>query len=357
MTTRQLWQSIMHYAEFDRMPVIHWTGWEETLERWHKEGLPPDADVHQYFGSVPHWTSIGVNLGLHPAFEEEVIEETDEYRIFRDSSGVVQQDWKHRSCIPHYTDFTFKGAQDWDEYKKRLQPDPARIPDDLDEQIKAAEDSTFPIAIGTASMMGWLRNWMGVVNMSYLMYDDPDCVADVVDTLAELSCWGMDQVIPRMTTKPDLGFGWEDICGKSGPLVSPRVFEQCVARGYRKMRDKLESYGITLLGIDTDGMVEPLLQNWLDAGVNVQFPIEYGTWQATPERMRQKYGRDLRVVGGFNKLVLEQGRAAIDAEIERHVPLMKEGGFVMMPDHLITPGVPLDDYKYYLDRVRALRFC
>jgi hypothetical protein len=29
---------------------------------------------------------------------------------------------------------------------------------------------------------------------------------------------------------------------------------------------------------------------------------------------------------------------------------------VMMPDHFITPGVPLDDYKYYLERIRTLRF-
>jgi hypothetical protein len=35
---------------------------------------------------------------------------------------------------------------------------------------------------------------------------------------------------------------------------------------------------------------------------------------------------------------------------------MREGGFVMMPDHIITPGVPLDDYKYYLERIRELRF-
>jgi hypothetical protein len=27
-----------------------------------------------------------------------------------------------------------------------------------------------------------------------------------------------------------------------------------------------------------------------------------------------------------------------------------------MPDHLITPGVALPDYKWYLERVRTLRF-
>jgi uroporphyrinogen-III decarboxylase len=72
--------------------------------------------------------------------------------------------------------------------------------------------------------------------------------------------------------------------------------------------------------------------------------------------MRAKFGKELLIMGGFDKLALERGRDAIDAEIERHIPLMREGGFVMMPDHIITPGVPLDDYKYYLERIRELRF-
>ena len=356
MTTRELWKNIMYYGEFDRMPVIHWAGWAETNERWIKEGLPEGVNQQEYFGAVPHWTGIGANLNLIPAFEVETLEETDEYRVIRDSDGVLKKDWKHRSCIPQFMDFTLEGAKDWDEYKKRLQPDPARLPENLDERIRQVEESGLPISFGTASMMGWIRNWMGVENMSYLMYDAPDCYADMVTTLADLSCWAMDQIIPKMNTKPDLGFGWEDICGKSGPLVGPDIFEKCVAPGYRKMRNKLEEYGIDLLGIDTDGMVEPLLPNWMDAGVNVQFPIERGTWNATPEHMRQKFGKELRIIGGYDKLALEKGRAAIDAELESHIPLMKEGGLVIMPDHLITPGVPLDDYKYYLDRVRALRF-
>jgi hypothetical protein len=35
---------------------------------------------------------------------------------------------------------------------------------------------------------------------------------------------------------------------------------------------------------------------------------------------------------------------------------MKAGGFVPLPDHLIIPGTPLDDYRYYLGKIRALRF-
>ena len=359
MNTRQLWQQIMHYGEFDRLPVIHWTGWAETLERWHDEGMPRDVAAHAYFNAVPNWAWVGANLEQFPAFEVQVIEETDEYTIIRGTDGVIGKDWKHRSCIPHYIDFTLKTADDWPGYKKRLQPDPARLPEDLAGSILAAEESQLPIAVGTASMMGWIRNWMGVENMSYLMHDDPDVYCDMVMTLAELTCWSLDLIVPKMRSMgitPDMGFGWEDICGKTGPLVSPTIFERCVAQGYRLIRQKLDSYGIDLFGLDSDGMVEPLVPNWMQAGVNVMFPVEPGTWEGTPEHLRRLFGKELRMIGGFDKLALEKGRDAIDAELEAHVDLMKEGGYFLMPDHFITPGTPLEDYQYYLARLRELRF-
>jgi len=211
-----------------------------------------------------------------------------------------------------------------------------------------------PIFIGTASMMGWIRNWMGVQNMSFLMYDDPDVYADMVNTLADLTCWGIDQVLPKI--KVDGGFGWEDICGSSGPLVSPSVFDRCVAQGYRKIRNKLEEYGVKLYGIDTDGDVTALIGHWLDAGVNLQFPIQVSPFGGDAMKFRKMYGKELRVIGNFDKLALERGHDAIDAEIQRLLPLMKEGGFILMPDHLITPGVALEDYIWYLERIRNLRF-
>lgn len=328
---------------------------DETKARWIKEGMPENVDAHKYFNTVLMYSSVGINTNLYPFFEEEVIEETDEYRIFRDRDGTIQKKIKHKSSVPHFVDFTLKEARNWDEYKRRLQPDPARIPENLDNNIAASETSGLPIAMWTVSLMGWIRNWMGIENMSYLMYDRRDVYADMVNTLADLACWAIDQVIPRMKTKPDMVILWEDICGRSGPLVSPNIFKECVSPGYIKIRNKLEEYGIHLLAIDSDGDVAALVPLWFEAGVNIQFPLEIGVWNADPMKYRRKYGRELRFIGGFNKLVLEKGSKAIDAEIERRISLMKDGGFVIMPDHFISPGVSLENYKYYLERIRRLR--
>ena len=355
MNAREHFRNIMHYGEFDRMPVWHWTGWAETIKRWEKEGLPSDPAKHiEYLNAEPMTYGIPIHTGLLPDFPEETIEETAEYRIFRQGDGVVAKHSKVGSTIPHYIDFLLKDSSNWPEYKKRLQPDPKRIPEDLDDHIRKAEASGLPVVIGTGSMVGWLRNWMGPKQFCITCCEEPDFVGEVADTIANLHCWAIDQIAPKIQI--DTGWGWEDICFKTGPLVQPWLFKQAAVPGYQKISNKLRSYGCDLHVIDSDGKIDELVPLWLEGGVNVMFPIEIGTWNANPMAYRRKYGKELRVIGGIDKLVLERGRAAIDAEIDRRKPLMAEGGFIPLPDHIITPGAPLDDYRYYLDQIRALRF-
>jgi uroporphyrinogen-III decarboxylase len=98
--------------------------------------------------------------------------------------------------------------------------------------------------------------------------------------------------------------------------------------------------------VDTDGDVTMLVP-WLQAvGVDGVLPLER---QAGVEgdRLRQLYP-NLRMVGHYNKLVMHQGEAAIRAEFERLVPLMKNGGFIPSVDHQTPPGVSLEQYRLYV---------
>ena len=382
MDARSLWLNVMHYGQFDRMPVMCWRHklWPETRERWLKEGLPRDVvpecalgesgeavgeDVtkygphddafYDYFNVSAHRYAIeGLNSYLYPPFEEEVLEEADEWVVSRQHDGVIVKKWRYRSGIPQFVDFTFKNAKDWDQYKWRLQPDSARIPEDLDEQAIRARTSGAPISIDTGSMVGWIRNWMGVKNLAYLAYDDRDLLAEVVDTIANLVVWTLDQVLPKL--RADIGWGWEDICFRSGPLITPAIFEEIAVPGYRKIADKLREYGVDLYAVDCDGRIDELIPHWLAGGVNVMFPLEIGVWKSEPYAFRKKYGRTLRTIGGINKLEIAKGPAAIDAEIARRLPLMREGGYVPLLDHLAIPSTSLEDYRYYLERLRELRF-
>jgi uroporphyrinogen decarboxylase len=357
VNTRELFNAIMHYDDFDRMPVLHWKTWTETHARWLEEGLPEDAAEHEFLGVSRLSSGVGVNVSLLPGFGWEELEDRGASHVVRQDDGVIAEHWKDKSCIPHFIGYTLKGgasSEGWDEYKKRLQPDPARVPADLDERIERAKTSGLPIAVGTGSMIGWIRNWMGVENLAYTCYENRELLAEMVTTISDLICWQLDIILEKVT--PDIGWGWEDICFRTGPLISPEIFAEVAVPGYRKISQKLRDAGCDLHLTDCDGMIDALVPHWLDGGVNVMFPIEIGSWNADPAEFRKRFGKELRIFGGIDKLALERGKGAIDAEIARRVPLMKEGGFVPLPDHLIQPGVPLGDYRYYLEEIGKLRF-
>lgn len=354
MTNRELFNAIMHYQDFDRMPVWHWSGWPETLERWRGEGLPEGVSEHEFLKADVMCAGIPINLDLFPLFDEETLEETDEYRVLRQNDGVTAKLFKKKSSIPTYMDYILKDPAGWPEYKKRLQPDPGRLPENWDQTLADLKHGANPVGLHTMSMVGILRNWMGVENMAIASRLYPDFFAETVDTISDLVCWAIDQVGGKVHI--DMGWGWEDICFRGGPLLDPASFREFCVPGYRKVAGKLREYGCGLYLVDCDGMIDHLLPHWLDAGVNVLFPVEIGTWRADPMAMRRKYGKELRIIGGIDKLALERDSAAIDAEIARRKPLMAEGGFIPLPDHLITPATPLKNVQYYLDRIRELRF-
>jgi hypothetical protein len=368
MQYRELFNRIMSYDRFDRMPAVHWDQWKETRERWIREGLPLDADVHDFLCAPSMWDTLitpdswlgvvnpasAIDIGLFPPFEEEILEENGEFKVSRNGDGTVTREFLHSSSLPQYVDYTFKTASDWSRYKRRLKPDPARISPHADRVFRSLSESGHPVCFPVGSLMGWTRNWMGLENMSYLMYDDRDVFSDVVMTIADLSCWMIDQVLPRV--KVDLAHVWEDMSGVNGPLLSPAVFKECVAPGYLKIRNKLEAHGVHLLEMDTDGDVLQFSRDLLDCGVNMLFPVEVGTFGGSAPELRKRYGKELRLIGNFDKFALEKGRHAVLSEIQRLAPLMREGGYIIMPDHHITPGVSLEDYRWYLDEIRTLRF-
>jgi uroporphyrinogen decarboxylase len=91
-------------------------------------------------------------------------------------------------------------------------------------------------------------------------------------------------------------------------------------------------------------------------GVNIMFPIEVGTWDAKIAPWREKYGKELRGLGGMNKMVFACDYSAIDQEIERIKPLVELGGYITCPDHRIAPDAKWENVQYYCDKMKKTFF-
>jgi uroporphyrinogen decarboxylase len=369
MNDRERLLAVLNYGSYDRLPVLHFGFWNETLDKWVQEGhLAPelardwadgnaaDAQVGALLGfDYNYYRTVGAHADLLPAFERRVLEELpDGSRKVLNNNGVVIIEKEGATGIPPEVDHLLKDRKAWEEhYRPRLHFEPARLPiaGDLLAEICDAR-RPIPLGLHCGSLYGNIRNWTGMLGLSYLQADDPGLFEEMIETQAELCYQGTLAMLSIPGAVYDFGHFWEDICFKSGPLVNPRVFSSKVGPGYRRITDLLHSRGLHLVSLDCDGKIDALIPTWLDNGVNVMFPIEVGTWRASLLPWREKYGKEIRGVGGMDKKVFAYDYAAIDAEVERLKPLVDLGGFIPCPDHRIPPDAKWENVQHYCERMR-----
>jgi len=357
MTGRERWRRMFSYQEVDRIFNCEFGWWDDTLRRWHKEGLPENIDTNpegdRYFnfdkeGSIP------INMGLLPPFEEEIIEETERYVIKRDTSGTTLQIFKDgSSTIPHYIKFPVETRKDWDEFKQRLQPDiKKRYPENWEELKKEWEERDYPLGISVGSLFGWIRDWMGFENCLMSFYTQPDLIKDIMDHIVNFILTLTEKALEEVRDIDYAAF-WEDMAFKTQPMISPKLFSEYLVPRYKKITDKLKNYGIDIVIVDCDGNINELVPLWLEGGVNVMFPLEINS-KSDPVALRKKYGKKVLLKGGVNKIALIHGKEAIDRELERIKETVEGGGYIPHVDHRVPPDVSFENYLYYLKKKKEV---
>ena len=371
MNFRENILAILRYEKYEKMPIVSFGFWVETVAKWADEGhiTKEEADGYINFGDNSegdksimkklgfdfNWNSCaGMVIDLSPRFIPELIEQkADGRQIIRDDSGLIIQVKPGTVSIPSDIGTSLTGREAWEElYIPKLQFTKERVP----EYFKTLTDVSkreVPLGLHCGSLMGTIRNLLGVEHLSYLYADDEDLYIEIIDTFGDLS-YNCVKTALETGAKFDYAHYWEDICFKNGPLVAPSVFDELVGPHYKKTSDLLNSYGVDIISVDCDGMIDSLIPTWLNNGVNTMFPIEVGTWGANIKPWREKYGKQIRGVGGMNKTVFARDYAAVDQEIERLKPLIELGGYIPCPDHRIAPDAIFENVEYYCEKLKGI---
>ncbi|HUU31442.1 MAG TPA: uroporphyrinogen decarboxylase family protein, partial [Phycisphaerae bacterium] len=292
----------------------------------------------------------------NPTFEEETLERKASSVILRDSSGIVAERYmndREESSIPHFLRFPVEAPDDWAAMKERFRPDDpirARPPEEI-EQARAAAREGKMVCMWFCGFYGQLRNWMGTEKLSLAFYDYPEMVHDMVEHWSELCARQIENLADDVII--DHVSWWEDMAGKNGPLVGPKLFREFLQPGYHRVMAAAKNRGCVLAIVDCDGNPYAIVRNWMEEGVNIMFPLEIEAG-VDPYAWRREFGNDLRLRGGIAKQPLVEGGRAIDRELERIKPLLEQGGYIPHLDHLVPPDIPYKHYCDYLEKKRKL---
>jgi uroporphyrinogen decarboxylase len=351
MTDRERFVNQLHYRPADRTVNMEFGYWKENFQAWPmfvENGITNNAQADRFF----HFDSggtVGGKVWMNPPFEYQVIEETEDKQIIRNHEGLLAEVPKDgHETIPHFINSSINSPADWEKVKaERFRLDDPDRQVDVDALVaRHRRDRDYPLTVNVGSMIGKIRDMLTVEGLSYAMFDYPDMVEDMVETCCRLVESFLDQVLGKLDF--DSAHGWEDIAFRGGPLITLDFFHDIVVPRYKRISEKLRAAGVDIWAIDCDGDIRPMIPGFLEGGVNVMFPFEVHC-SGHPGEMLDKYGRDLRIMGGVDKMVLARTPGEIRAYVESLVPYVRRGGFIPFCDHRCPPNVSQENYLYYLD--------
>jgi len=341
----------------DRVPFgvgLGWAPWGETYERWCRESGQDKLDVGKELGFDLSFTCPALQLGIFPAFERQVLDETDEFLVVREERGIVMRHWRDRSGMPEWIDYPVKTRDDWERLKaERLRIDqPGRLAEDwgafrarLVRTGEAVQVGWFPFGV-----FGTARDLMGVEALLVSFYDDPDLIRDMMNHLTSLWIAVYQQVSAEV--RIDHIHIWEDMSGRQGSLISPGMVEQFMMPCYDRIAAFARSAGVRIISVDTDGDCSQLVPLMMEHGITVFLPFEV---QAGNDVLvyRRLYP-ELGIIGGLDKRALAGTREDINHEVHRAEQMAREGRYIPGFDHLIPPDVPWANYCYAAERMQEV---
>ncbi|HID07867.1 MAG TPA: hypothetical protein EYP10_12060 [Armatimonadetes bacterium] len=346
MTSQERVLCALNHVEPDRVPVSDGP-WATTIARWHKEGLPTGIGPAEYFG----YEFVGFGGDLSLQLPQEVIEDTDEYTIVRNSNGATVKNWKHRTSTPELLGFLITDRKTWEEYKPRLSMNESRVnwEHELARNRKARESGFFCTFNG---VVGYDRMAMVVGPETLLMaiVEDPDWVRDLFDASVQLVIDMAEEMIAR-GFEFDAAFLCDDLGYRKGTFFSPQAYRELLFPAHKRACDFFHSKGMKTI-LHSCGNVNALVPHFIEAGWDCLQPLEVKAGMDII-KLKRDYGDALAFMGGIDvRKMAHPNPHVIEDEIRTKFEVAKAGGgYIYHSDHSVPDNVSFEQYKWVMQLV------
>lgn len=351
---REKYIELMSFGRVERPMFVEIFGLLVGVEdEWRAQGAcKNEIDLSKFDFDYVQETGCGGYTGIIGKNISDIIEETPEYIIKTDELGRNMKLYKGNATIALPLNYPVKDMNSWLKIKHLYEFNEGRIK--VDEVEKAIELQKKG-ALVTASIPGGFdtpRQLMGEEECCISYYKQPELIKDIMETIEETSFKVLDIISSKLTI--DELRVHEDMAGNTGPLIGPKQVEEFIKPYYSRIWKLVSSRGTRLFNQDSDGNMNPVIDAFIEGGINIMSPVESNAGMDMVS-IRKKYGRRLAFVGGIDKFVLRQDKESIRRELEYKLqPVMTQGGTAFGLDHRILNGISIKNYKYYVETVRNI---
>jgi uroporphyrinogen decarboxylase len=337
------------HKEADRIPITD-RPWKSTVARWHREGMPEGMNFADYF-DLDHTDILFTDNS--PMYPVKIVEETDKYITKTTGWGATIRNWKYEESVPEFLDFTITTPDKWQEAKKRMTMCDARVNwDQLKKDWARLRGEN-----GWIEQYFWFgfdvtHSWaVGTERLLMALVEEPQWCMDMFNANLDLDIQIAEAMIVR-GFKPDC-INWPDDLGfKQNQFMSVNMYRELLKPTMKRCVQWAHSHGIKTR-LHSCGCITPFIPDFVAIGIDCLNPLEVKAG-VDPVAVKKQFGDKLVLHGGINA-VLWTDVDAIEAEMARVVPLLKQGGgYIWSSDHSVPSSVSLEAFRRITDLAKKL---
>jgi uroporphyrinogen decarboxylase len=349
LTTYERYKRMFEHKEADRIPIFD-IPWESTIERWHREGMPKNVSYIDFFG-LDHL--IDIILGTAPFQEHEILEETDEYKIYKNTWGTVFKQWKHKASTPEYLEFKIVNPDEWNKAKIQLTPHKDHINwKRLKDNYKSWRENGYWIQAHFWFGFDITHSWIiGTERMLIALIENPEWCMDMFQSLLNYNL-ALFQMMWDEGYKFDSIYWADDMGYKFNQFFSLKMYHDILKPFHQQAIDWAHEKGIKA-HMHSCGDVNPFVPELIKMGLDALNPLEVKAGM-NPIQLKKDVGQDIVLHGGINAVLWDKPEQ-IKAEMEKVIPTLKEnGGYIFSSDHTVPSSVSIKDFETIIKLAKEL---
>ncbi len=225
--------------------------------------------------------------------------------------------------------------------------------DDARRYIEQYKDQYFVIGDIELAIFAFARHLVGMEKL----LADMASAAPYLDPLFD-KCMNFALAMGRRLVELGVDGIWtgDDFGGQNGMLISPKMWRRYFKERYRHLYAEFKSVNPQVLIMQhSDGAVAPILDEWIEAGLQVFNPVQPGVPGHDPQDLKRRFGDRLSFWGAIDqqRLLPSGTPEEIAADVKSKIAILgRGGGYMISPAHIIQADTPPENVEAFIRAVK-----
>ncbi len=223
---------------------------------------------------------------------------------------------------------------------------------DLLMQVAEAIPDSMKILLHGGDVFTYCWELLGFNNVCYAMFEQPDYIAEVMDSLADAQCKAYHRAIELVGDKIGAIFYSDDIAHGAGPFMSPDFYRERLFPTMRRFAEMGDAIGAPFI-YHSDGKLYPVMDDLVGLGVRGIQPLEPKAMD--PLVIKEKWPGKVCLMGNIDLDLMARGTAdAVEAHVRDKIDRLNVGGGYMPGVSNTVPDyVKIENYIRMIETINS----